>query len=130
MGTSFEGDLPGTTVRTTGYVRFTIRPCNRAWSADNKVTNVFTDKQGNLWLGSYGNGLEKISFNTNHFHLLTAAPDDTEFPGREPPRRMISGTATGNIRRAIKRKLFAIISSGFLSLSSKHKSPRQQGFCP
>mgnify|MGYP000845648851 FL=1 len=51
------------------------------WSADNKVTNVFTDKQGNLWLGSYGNGLEKISFNTNHFHLLTAAPDDTEFPG-------------------------------------------------
>jgi len=51
------------------------------WSADNKVTNVFTDKQGNLWLGSYGNGLEKISFNTNHFHLLTAAPDDPEFPG-------------------------------------------------
>lgn len=51
------------------------------WSADNKVTTVFTDKQGNLWLGSYGNGLEKISFNTNHFHLLTAAPDDPEFPG-------------------------------------------------
>ena len=25
-----EEDLPGTTVRTTGYARFTIRPCNRA----------------------------------------------------------------------------------------------------
>lgn len=51
------------------------------WSTDNKVTAIFTDKQGNLWLGSYGNGLEKVSFNTNHFHLLTAAPDDPEFPG-------------------------------------------------
>ncbi len=51
------------------------------WSSDNKVTAIFTDKQGNLWLGSYGNGLEKVSFNTNHFHLLTAAPDDPEFPG-------------------------------------------------
>ena len=29
-GSLWEEDLPGTTVRTTGYVRFTIRPCNRA----------------------------------------------------------------------------------------------------
>lgn len=51
------------------------------WSSDNRVTAVFTDKQGNLWLASYENGLEKVSFSTNHFRLLTATPNDPEFPG-------------------------------------------------
>lgn len=51
------------------------------WSSDNRVTAVFTDKQGNLWFASYENGLEKVSFSTNHFRLLTAVPNDPEFPG-------------------------------------------------
>lgn len=51
------------------------------WSSDNKVTGLFTDRQGNLWLCSYANGLEKITFNTSRFNLLTAHPDDSEFPG-------------------------------------------------
>lgn len=51
------------------------------WSSDNRITAVFTDKQGNLWLASYENGLEKVSFSTNRFHLLTVMPDDPEFPG-------------------------------------------------
>ncbi len=52
-----------------------------AWSSDNRVTAVFTDKQGNLWYASYENGLEKVSFSTNDFRLLTTNPDDPEFPG-------------------------------------------------
>lgn len=51
------------------------------WSSDNRITAISTDKQGNLWLASYENGLEKISFSTNRFGLLTAVPADSEFPG-------------------------------------------------
>lgn len=79
------------------------------WSADNKVTNVFTDKQGNLWLGSYGNGLEKISFNTNHFHLLTAAPDDTEFPGSNV--RAVYQDRNGYIWTGNKDKIIRVYDS-------------------
>lgn len=51
------------------------------WSSDNKVTGLFTDRQGNLWVCSYGNGLEKVTFNTSLFHLLSTHPEDSEFPG-------------------------------------------------
>ena len=34
------------------------------WDSENKVTAIFSDKQGNLWFGSYNNGLEKVTFNT------------------------------------------------------------------
>lgn len=51
------------------------------WSRDNKVTVTFMDRQGNLWLCSYGNGLEKVTFNTSRFHLHAVSPDDPGFPG-------------------------------------------------
>ncbi|WP_291528295.1 hybrid sensor histidine kinase/response regulator transcription factor [Bacteroides sp. UBA939] len=51
------------------------------WSSDNRVTAVFTDKQGNLWFASFDNGLQKVSFSANRFQLLTSTPDDPEFPG-------------------------------------------------
>lgn len=48
------------------------------WDSENKVTAIFSDRQGNLWLGSYNNGLEKVSFNINPFHLFRNNPSDHE----------------------------------------------------
>ena len=76
------------------------------WSSDNKVTGLFTDRQGNLWLCSYGNGLEKITFNTSHFHLLTAHPDDSEFPGNNT--RAIFQDRDGYIWAGNKDKIIRI----------------------
>lgn len=76
------------------------------WSSDNKVTGLFTDRQGNLWLCSYGNGLEKITFNTSHFHLLTAHPDDSEFPGNNT--RAVYQDRDGNIWAGNKDKIVRV----------------------
>lgn len=51
------------------------------WNYDNRVTTIFSDKQGNLWLCSYKNGLEKITFNTTDFNLYPIYPKDAEHPG-------------------------------------------------
>lgn len=51
------------------------------WNSENRVASTYSDKQGNLWLCSFGNGLEKITFNTDHFHLLAIHPNDLEQAG-------------------------------------------------
>lgn len=76
------------------------------WSSDNKVTGLFTDRQGNLWLCSYGNGLEKVTFNTSHFHLLAAHPEDSEFPGNNT--RAVYQDRSGNIWAGNKDKIIRI----------------------
>lgn len=76
------------------------------WSSDNKVTGLFTDRQGNLWLCSYANGLEKVTFNTSHFHLLTAHPDDSEFPGNNT--RAVYQDKNGNIWAGNKDKIIRV----------------------
>ncbi|WP_308765183.1 two-component regulator propeller domain-containing protein [uncultured Bacteroides sp.] len=76
------------------------------WSSDNKVTGLFTDRQGNLWLCSYGNGLEKITFNTSHFHLLTANSSDSEFPGNNS--RAVYQDANGYIWVGNKDKIIRV----------------------
>lgn len=48
------------------------------WTQENRVTSLFSDKQGNLWFCSLANGLEKVTFNTNCFNLLTPYPKDIE----------------------------------------------------
>lgn len=88
-----------------------IRPfCNPAlqsgWSSDNKVTGLFTDRQGNLWLCSYGNGLEKVTFNTSLFHLQSTHPDDSEFPGNNT--RAIFQDRDGNIWVGNKDKIIRV----------------------
>ena len=42
-----------------------------------------------------GNGLEKVTFNTSHFHLLAAHPEDSEFPGNNT--RAVYQDRSGNI---------------------------------
>lgn len=76
------------------------------WSSDNKVTGLFTDRQGNLWLCSYGNGLEKITFNTSLFHLLSTHPQDSEFPGNNT--RATFQDRNGNIWVGNKDKIVRV----------------------
>lgn len=76
------------------------------WSSDNKVTGIFTDKQGNLWLCSYGNGLEKVTFNIGRFHLLKVDSEDSEFPGNNT--RAVFQDRDGNIWTGGKDKRIRI----------------------
>lgn len=39
------------------------------WRFSNKIHSAFSDKQGNLWLGTHSKGLEKATFHTEHFKL-------------------------------------------------------------
>lgn len=76
------------------------------WSSDNKVTGLFTDRQGNLWVCSYGNGLEKVTFNTSLFHLLSTHPEDSEFPGNNT--RAVFQDRDGNIWVGNKDKIVRV----------------------
>lgn len=56
-----------------------FNPNNQSgWNSENKVTSIFSDRQGNLWIGSYNNGLEKVTFNTYKFHLIQNKSNDNE----------------------------------------------------
>lgn len=50
------------------------------WKSSNRRYTSFFDNQGNLWLSTFFNGLEKITFRKNDFHLLTPNPKDSELP--------------------------------------------------
>ena len=39
------------------------------WHFSNKIHCAFSDKQGNLWMGTHSKGLEKATFRTEHFRI-------------------------------------------------------------
>ena len=51
------------------------------WSNANKLTALFSDRQGNLWFGSYGNGLEKASFGLYPFAIESYDQRALDFAG-------------------------------------------------
>ena len=51
------------------------------WSNANKLTALFSDNQGNLWFGSYGNGLEKASFGQYPFVIESYDREALDFAG-------------------------------------------------
>lgn len=51
------------------------------WSNANKLTTLYTDSQGNLWFGSYGNGLEKASFGQYPFAVESYDNEALDFAG-------------------------------------------------
>ncbi len=55
----------------------------RDWKFSNKIHSAFSDKQGNLWISSHSKGLEKVTFRTVQFSLLTPAPESPESLGNE-----------------------------------------------
>jgi len=76
------------------------------WDSENKVTAIFSDKQGNLWFGSYNNGLEKVTFNTNPFHLYQNLSSDNE--SLENYTRANFQDSQGNIWMGIKDQTIRI----------------------
>ncbi|MBP5715838.1 MAG: hybrid sensor histidine kinase/response regulator, partial [Bacteroidales bacterium] len=51
------------------------------WSNANKLTALYSDRQGNLWFGSYGNGLEKASFSLYPFAVRSYDDKALDFAG-------------------------------------------------
>ena len=45
------------------FESFTADPQNKLSLSDDRVISTFKDKNGNLWFGTYGGGINKISFN-------------------------------------------------------------------
>lgn len=86
------------------------------WSSENRVASAFTDKQGNLWLCSFGNGLEKITFNTSLFHLLPIRPHDLEYAGNNI--RAIFQDSNGNIWVGSKDKIIRVYDKKLRYLGS------------
>ena len=46
------------------------------WKFSNILHSVYSDRQGNLWFCSRSHGLEKITFENNHFRTLQINPDN------------------------------------------------------
>ena len=62
-------------------VPFYNKQNQEGWNADNKVTAIYLDKQNDLWIGSYRNGLEKAVLTSSQFSFVRAKDSDPDFPG-------------------------------------------------
>lgn len=59
-------------------IPFYNEPGSKDWKFSNKVHSAFSDKQGNLWLGTHSKGLEKVTFKPVQFHLTIPHPEENE----------------------------------------------------
>ena len=67
--------------KNNALIPFYNKQNQEGWNADNKVTAVYLDKQNDLWIGSYRNGLEKAVLKSSLFSFVRAKDSDPEFPG-------------------------------------------------
>lgn len=74
----FGGGLATFDKEQNKLIPFYNEPRSKDWKFSNKIHSVFSDKQGNLWLGTHSKGLEKVSFKPVQFHLTTPYPEDYE----------------------------------------------------
>ena len=44
------------------------------WRFSNKIHSAFSDRQGNLWMCTHSKGLEKITFRSSFFSMMTPEP--------------------------------------------------------
>lgn len=44
------------------------------WRFSNKIHSAFSDRQGNLWMCTHSKGLEKITFRSSFFNMITPEP--------------------------------------------------------
>lgn len=51
------------------------------WSGANYMMGCYSDKQGNLWMVTFKNGLTKVTFNQNTFSRQSIEQDDPDFEG-------------------------------------------------
>lgn len=64
-------------------IPFYNEPGSNDWRFSNKLHSAFSDKQGNLWMGTHSKGLEKVTFRTQQFYLTTPHPDKKESQANE-----------------------------------------------
>ncbi|MDO4162945.1 MAG: two-component regulator propeller domain-containing protein [Bacteroides sp.] len=48
------------------------------WRFSNKIHTAFSDRQGNLWMCTHSKGLEKVTFRSSQFHVVTPEPHPYE----------------------------------------------------
>ncbi|MCC8186106.1 MAG: response regulator [Bacteroides sp.] len=53
------------------------------WKSNDRCFSAFSDKQGNLWLSTQINRLQRISFLSDKFQIHTPNPTDTDLPENE-----------------------------------------------
>ncbi len=51
------------------------------WSSANHIAGYYNDKQGNLWISTFKNGLMKATFNENVFQRQSIEQKDPDFEG-------------------------------------------------
>lgn len=59
-------------------IPFHNEPGSKDWRFSNKLHSIFSDRQGNLWMGTHSKGLEKVTFRPVQFHLETPHPEEKE----------------------------------------------------
>lgn len=51
---------------------------SKEWKFSNKIHSAFSDAQGNLWICTHSKGLEKVTFRSVQFSMLTPTPNHYE----------------------------------------------------
>ncbi|MFO7444893.1 MAG: two-component regulator propeller domain-containing protein [Ignavibacteriaceae bacterium] len=59
LSSSDKNKLPADT--SINFIHYTFKPDNEYSLSDNRVISAFEDKDGNLWFGTYGGGLNMLS---------------------------------------------------------------------
>lgn len=79
---------------------------SRNWKFSNKIHSSFSDSQGNLWLCTHSKGLEKVTFRSVPFTMLTPEPNGYESLSNEV--RALSEDGDGNIWVGLKDGMLRI----------------------
>jgi signal transduction histidine kinase/ligand-binding sensor domain-containing protein/DNA-binding response OmpR family regulator len=74
----FGGGLARFDRKRNRLIPFYNEPGSKEWKFSNKIHSAFSDRQGNLWLGTHSKGLEKVTFRPVQFHLTTPYPEERE----------------------------------------------------
>jgi PAS domain S-box-containing protein len=62
--------------KTKTFKSYTYNPNNRAGISSNAVWALHKDKEGNLWIGTWGGGLNKFNIKTGKFTWFQSNPND------------------------------------------------------
>lgn len=124
IGTKGEGVYK--LIRKNGGKNFDIVhlkhiPFNIYSLSDNNVYAIFEDKKGNIWIGTYGGGLNLIPRNSDNEKIINNNNQLSGYPINHGERvRVISEDKHGNI--------LAGTTLGFITFNTNFKSPEEIKF--
>ena len=94
-------------------IPFYNEPGSKDWRFSNKVHSAFSDRQGNLWMGTHSKGLEKVTFRPTQFHLTVPHPKEVESLSNEvrslledQDQNIWAGLKSGELRVYNKNKQY------------------------